>query len=141
MSDAFARRGRQAGAVFVVIFSIAACGSRPQAEAVPCLPCARGAAVTTTWEQATPRTAVDMVAERVMHHLQSADADGLFTLFGPSLRQQLPIERVRDLVSGILTEQGALKRFSMTWNGKPFLSTGNGVNGEVHGRTVLAGPA
>jgi hypothetical protein len=37
--------------------------------------------------------------------------------------------------------RAGLKRFSMTWNGKPFLSTGNGVNGEVHGRTVLAGPA
>jgi murein DD-endopeptidase MepM/ murein hydrolase activator NlpD len=43
-----------------------------------------------------------------MRHLQAADADGLFTLFGPRMREAFPIERVRDLVSAILTEHGAL---------------------------------
>lgn len=109
MNDVFAWcRYRQACVAFMGLFSIAACGSRSQMEAAACLPCARATAAMTSWDQAAPRTAVDIVAERVMRHLQSADADGLFALFGPSMRQAFPIDRVRDLVSGVLAEQGAL---------------------------------
>jgi murein DD-endopeptidase MepM/ murein hydrolase activator NlpD len=101
-------RGRQSVVFILTCALVAACGNRPQAEAMPCFPHASAVAVTPKLEQAEPRTVVDIAAERVMRHLQAADADGLFTLFGPSMRQTFPIERVRDLVADMLNEQGAL---------------------------------
>jgi hypothetical protein len=96
--------GRQTLVLMMMCVSSAACGSRSRTEATPCLPCARAAAVPPYAEQGAARTAIDVVAERVMLHLQAADADGLFALFGPRMRQEFPIERVRDLVAGVAGE-------------------------------------
>jgi len=94
----------------LALLVVAACGSPPAPTLVASVPTCPSAAASAAPapDASAPSADADTLAPRIVAMINDEDADGLFALFGPAMKEALPVPRVLAFMRSLIASKGKI---------------------------------